>query len=194
MGNFTIGKDIDNGKTAKYINPNDLIRVVHYCMNPAKCIYYKIGNLYPLGVDCFIDQMLYLQNYREKPISTRVVHYILNIALWEIPGENKLDQVKSFVNYMSLKYFVEYQTLWCLHTDKDGRYDIHILINPVNLHTYGLYHCSPSDFEILQRTMAEEVYCFMGIALQATSYISSSGKLRMGKNESIYLDDRYYDC
>lgn len=108
-------------------------------MNEEKCISYIGGNLYPLGIDGYVGQMLYLQRASGKDLTTRCIHYILSVKKYELIMEDKVNAM-GIIMYVMGTYFQDYQVLLCLHNDKKDKYDIHILINPINITTLNIYH------------------------------------------------------
>ncbi|MCF2554357.1 relaxase/mobilization nuclease domain-containing protein [Faecalicatena contorta] len=188
MAVFTIGERTPNPhikeSTLKYPYPKDLINLIHYCCDKSR--YTVFCNLYPLGVDGLINQMLYLQNFTGKVFSTRAIHYIMSIEYDELSQGKKFEQMKQIVNHINAFYFSNYQHLVCLHSDKDGRYDIHIIINPINIQTYNKYHCSPSDFKSMIDEIAVDLYLNHQIAIQSYSYITETGRMRFGNETYIY--------
>ena len=188
MAIFTIGKNKNNtdnkNNTLRYIHSKDLINLVHYCCDKSKYIAYYA--LYNLGIDGMINQMLYLQNFTGKPLSTRAIHYIMSFEYDELPKGDKFEHIKHIVNFINAFYFGEYQHLVCLHSDKYGRYDVHIIINPINIKTYNKYHCSPSEFKTMMNEMAADLYMMFQIAIQSYSYISESGRMYWGNDPDLY--------
>ena len=183
MAVFTIAKERkeinDNNKNnyVKYVEQQDLIRLVHYCCDKSPYVSWK--NLYPFGIDGFIDQMLYLQNFRGKPLSTRAIHYILSINYDELPKENRFHSVKVLTDYVNLFFFDEFQSICCLHNDKKDRFDIHIIINPVNIKNGNLYRCNKKDFRTLLNNLAILLFVFFKLELENVTYIDyETGRLK----------------
>lgn len=178
MAIFTIAKYKDeNGQTkqCKYIDEIDLINLIHYCHN--KSIYVRWNQLYPLGIEAFIDQMLYLQKFRGKPISTRAVHYILSVNSYELPRKEKAKKMKDIIDYICCLFFSEYQCLYFLHHDKEYRYDIHIIINPIDVYSLNVYQCSEKRFLELLRDIATHLFMFFHMELENVTYIDEKGKM-----------------
>lgn len=73
-----------------------------------------------------------------------------------------------------------------LHHDKWGRYDIHIIANPINYYTLNKYHCSKNELNNMIREIAEVLYYEAVIAIQGYSYITKGGRLKFGKADDIY--------
>ena len=188
MAIFTVGKRMDESKetydTIYYPQIEDFIRLVHYCYD--KCVWWDYHLLYRLGIDSMIDQMLYLQNFTGKKLNTRAIHYILSVEYDELRQKDKHEEAKDICRWLNAWCLREHQHMTFLHHDKWGRYDIHIIANPINYYTLNKYHCSKNELNNMIREIAEVLYYEAVIAIQGYSYITKGGRLKFGKVDDIY--------
>lgn len=137
-------------------------------------------------------KVLYLQNCRGKKLNSRALHYILSFNDDEFTGENKLQGAIRFVSWFNGFYFREYQHITVLHTDKQGRYDVHCIVNPVNVNDLSVYHCSPKEFHIWMKDIASNLYMLHQIALQSVSYIDEQGVMHYGNDFDLYQNKCWF--
>lgn len=194
MAVFTVGKNRKAQRDAddyilKYPMEQDLYNLMHYCCD--KCVTIEWRNIYPYGVDCMVNQMLYLQRFRGKPMSTRAIHYIMSFTKDELFDKCKCEEVIKLLHWIiDYRDFKEYQRVLCLHADKIGRYDVHLILNPVNIYTYNLYHCSAGQFNEMMKELAAVFYLDKHIAINGISYIREGGRMVYGSSLDLYQDQK----
>ena len=189
MAIFTLAKD-EKGNPYKYESKFDLESLVYYCCN--KAVYIETGNLYHFDVATYINQMLYLQGCKGKTLNTRALHYILSFNYDEFQEKEKLQEAIKFVAWFNGFYFKEYQHITVLHTDKQGRYDVHCIVNPVNIHDLRIYHCSTKEFQEWLKDIAASLFMMHKIALQSVSYVDENGVMRYGNDFDLYQNKCWF--
>lgn len=184
MAVFTIAED--NGKAAVYPKERDLRNLLFYGYNHS--VSTVMENLYPIGVnsiiECIYSQILYQQWRRVKPLTTRALHYILSFDTQRWEKDLDYCKITSTMRVLNANLFNEYQHILFLHIDKQTHYHIHIIVNPINIHT--LQMCRDS-WEKTGWQIAEWLGVMYDIPLQSFTYRDYDGILRFGKETGIDL-------
>ncbi|MFI3172205.1 MAG: hypothetical protein R3Y58_07565 [Eubacteriales bacterium] len=149
----------------------DFYNLIDYCYR--SCIAYESFYLYDLSMKAIADQMLYHQMCKKKVLNTRAIHYIMSFNRKEFgyDYEKQEKQVKRCLSMLNTQFFREYQHVFFLHNDKEGRFDIHMIINPVRVVDLKIYHCSPHEFKNMLELIGQYLYGYFGIALYGTNHV-----------------------
>ena len=186
MAVFTIAKNVENmcihKKECCYTHEKDLRNLLFYGYNRSKKTVWS--NLYNLGMESIYSQFLYLQKRRVKPLNTRALHYILSFDTqgyeWDI-GYKKLVDIMEMI---PVQCFREYQCVEFLHMDKSTHYHIHIIVNPVNIHTL---HVCRETFITTGNTIADWLGTMYEIPVHCFSYRNSYGHIVRGRETGSFL-------
>lgn len=186
MAVFTIAKNVENmcihKKECCYTHEKDLRNLLFYGYNRSKKTVWS--NLYNLGIESIYYQFLYLQKRRVKPLTTRALHYILSFDTqgyeWDI-GYKKLVDIMEMI---PVQCFREYQCIEFLHMDKSTHFHIHIIVNPVNIHTL---HVCRETFITTGNTIADWLGTMYEIPIQGFTYRNSYGHIVRGRETGSFL-------
>lgn len=182
-----VADDSEDKKQLKYINKSDLLGLIGYTCRKSK--YTVPTNLYDFGnYDMFSHQMLYLQDCKGSVLKTRALHFVLSFNVHEFRERDKLAEAMRCVSWFGTFYFNEYQSICCLHDDKHGRFDIHYIINPVNVKNYKIFHWSVNDYSEWLKDVAKCLFYNHKIALLGTSYIDEKGVMHLVNDSELYQD------
>lgn len=172
----------DTGKMEVYPKEKDLRNLLFYCYNHSSATV--MGNLYDLGMECIYQQFLYLQWRRIKRLNTRALHYILSFDTGRWEGDLGDSEILSIMYCLNGSLFEEYQHILFYHKDKPTHYHIHIIINPVNIHTLRMCR---DNWRELGWQIAEWLQIMSNIPLQSFTYRDYHGQLVRGDETGIDL-------
>lgn len=170
-------------KDKEYVMEKDLSTLIHYVCVKGK--YVAVQGLINLETELLVNQFLYLQNCAGKRLRTRALQWVLSFDTTGWEWEVDTLKIYDFVREYLFEYFEGYQCIYAVH-DNEKNAHVHIVINPVSIVDYRLFHMSQTDYEKFRRDLAINLYMSMGVALQGVSYIDSEGNLKIA-NEYVFM-------
>lgn len=177
-------------KIVKHTYPGeaDLERLIDYVCR--KSVLVSTQGLFDIGSSLYVNQFLYLQSCSGKHLCTRALHWVLSFdtAGWE--WEMDICRLHSIIEAF-MKWHVDgYQCIYGVH-DKETNRHIHIVINPVKISDYKIFHKSQREFGNFLWELAGELYMDFGVGLQGVSYISALGHMKKDDGEHHLYENRY---
>jgi len=176
-----------------YETEESLRNLIMYAAN--KSVYTEAFNLYPLGMESYIEQMIYYQRCRAKNLTTRALHFVLSFDTanweWEMETKQVMECIYILKRTMDFKGIGDYQTLYFVHDNVKNRH-VHIVMNPINLKTGNVFQWSKSEYYDFSKELSINLFDRYGVALIGTSFVTGDGRLCFNKYPSFLYENRDY--
>ena len=170
-----------------YIGEEDLGNLIGYVCRKSSIVVTQ--GLCHTEYDLYKNQFLYLQHCSGKQMYTRARHWILSFDTAEWECGIGVRELYTFACCCMTEYVKGYQCIIGIHDNPKNRH-IHMLINPVRLNDYKIFHLSPNDLKNLMWQMAQDLFMWFGIALQNVSYIDAEGRMRKTDKARFLYENR----